>query len=1725
MQSDGTGLGEDAMNAGRWSQVLSLVVFLMVPQAWAQPAALPTRPDAAATIDQDKFPTAGQHDTLLHVLQPGRFSIRVRSQSGVALQLVDMLTGPSEPSGEAGATDGRLDALLDVGTYKLRLFGAKAAEGEVALSVAPFKDDQPPSLRPRDGAVVSGELADLQQRSYWLMVDGPAPLRLEAAGRGLADLRFWLNGTDLVPQTGRLRTTEPVAGHPMTDIVFEGALEPGAYLVTAYGGPAAVWADGKTEQPFHIRFGASDALAAGWIGGTIGPFGRDLYRIGNAATTYRLDLPAAAPAGLRLYDGINAQSGAGIDRKSREPTVSLSAGAQSTGDRVLEVTGAAGQAFQLRAIETPGSRELSQAGDWWLSAPTIGFGGDELPSTLAVIRSDGADKPSITVASNAPQIGPGLAWRQRFNLRGASTLLLQVTAPGPVTVRSDGPTIKPAITYPNGSPLPARTNGAAPQVWDLAAGWYLLRLDPVDSASGILDLTVGPPGVVPPDPKPIQPAAPVVAFGRRTVASGQTFYLVQNGGPGTSAGLSARSSPPDLAQGPLTVTQAAGEAVTVPLRHPDEGTLVATVVGGGALALPQPKPAADGSVTLQLPPPDQPRNTILSWRLPEAPVANPVVTPLPALTRLEATKPFFFDLGRDTQRSFTLDVAEGGLYRVETLGRLSTTGSIATAFIASLGDAAANGAGQNMLLQQYLRAGRYRVAVGSKDTAGRVGITARPTPMLGGAALVPAGSVRAALPAGSGILFPIEIPADGDYRLEILGLNRSFTARLEDAEGWPLLPAGDLSDLEQTLAAGRYRLMILPEAVDTEVVARLTRIVPEVALEGHGPHPLPFDAEQSFQWREPEGRGDPRTPDQWDFALEGPAKTSLTLGEGMVADLRRLDTPDAPPVARFSSAAAYEAELPAGHYRVEATSLGRNDRLDYTLALHTDDLQPDTPRNVALPATVPFSIAADRVVSLTSFGGLDVKATLRDAEGQVLGRFDDRDGDWNIAVSQYLPAGRYSLDLAQVEAATTTSSDESSDSSDDSESSDSFDSSGDGSGPTTELRLSLPPDDTAGAAAAPTGTAELKGPTVHHLAMPAAATGSLMVAAAHSTAELMLALERRGQDGAWTSVAIDRGLAPVVAVPADGDDSRPWRLSTWTVDGGGEAVRVAARIVTAQPQKAGSVVLAAVPLDGLPQTLAAALVATPGAGLSQVDDAPDALWQGSVPGRALRPLGGTVLAPQSDRVWLLSRAAPTAKLALQPLAADPSKTIVLDLAAGETATLPAVAQTNKLRVWLARSGDGQPGLEAGFGMGVADGEAIAAAEPATPLTVRNAAGAGALRLELTGLDVTLVPERRAEADLSATLAPGTVLPVILPAGPKRLRLDLPAGVAALALRQDNRDAVTAWAGAAPASWSLDSDWTEVLLINTGTVPAPVALSQIPGPAPAFDGMLKRFYGAEGMVLLQLPADTGPGHRLVVAGAADATVIGRDGKVTRGHRIQLTGPGTVVLHHDAGLVAVWREANEYGPWPQPELQDAPLPGSLPLAGEAMTLRVRSAAPALLTARTTAPVILAADGDEPVLYPAGAEFHRYLQDASLLHLFSPQDGPLSGSIELVATPIVPLAEGVGDPVTVASGGTGLFGFTVEKDSDIGIGIRAEPDRVSVRLLDAQGQPLGDGVVQMRHLAPGRYLVEVRVPPDAPASLVRPAVVGIKARPSGPPEDVIRDYLDLAGLAPAASSVRGK
>jgi hypothetical protein len=177
--------------------------------------------------------------------------------------------------------------------------------------------------------------------------------------------------------------------------------------------------------------------------------------------------------------------------------------------------------------------------------------------------------------------------------------------------------------------------------------------------------------------------------------------------------------------------------------------------------------------------------------------------------------------------------------------------------------------------------------------------------------------------------------------------------------------------------------------------------------------------------------------------------------------------------------------------------------------------------------------------------------------------------------------------------------------------------------------------------------------------------------------------------------------------------------------------------------------------------------------------------------------------------------------------------------------------------------------------------------------------------------------------------------------------------------------------------------------------------------------------------------------------------------------------------------------------------------------------------LLRLASTAPVILAIGTDPPVLFGKGVALARFLPPGdALLRLLSPQDGPLSGELELSGSPVTEVGEGLGAPVAIAPGGAAVFGFTVATAGPVGLGVRADPDRVAVRLLDEQGRTLEQGVSMLRQLAPGHYLLEAGVPADAPTTLARPAVLGILPHRNPPPPDVVRRLLVQAGFAPPDS-----
>lgn len=1686
---------------------------LAQPPAAPQPAARPDTPPPAARLEAEALPGAISAETLLHIAAPGRYAIRAQSATGTALQLVDMATGPGEMAGVPGAEDGRLDLLLDIGTYKLRLFGAETGAAPIRLSVALFQDAAVPAPLPA-GQAVSSSLADLQQRSFWFTVTMQRPVRIEAAGRALRDLRLWREGRDLVAAEAVSRRIEPTPGHPLGSLLLTPVLEPGNYRVTAYGGLGLPWADGDAAQPFHLRLDGSSALNEGWTAGRIGPFGSEVFEITSQADLYRLTLPEPAAASL-VVTTAGGRAAASLARDSRDARLLLQPGARQNRPRFVEVQGREGQAFQLRALGAPTQPD----GDWRL-AEAAGFGGDEVPPTLLLARQP-RNGPMTPIASVAPRIGPGAAWRARFNLRGPSSFLVEVTAPGPVALRTEGVALQADITplVQGGQPIP-RADGAAPAAWNLAAGWHLVRLTPRPNAAGILDVTIGPPGLQPPNPAPPFPADPVLALGQHAADPQEPIRLFGGSLPGGRVTLLSRTRPLDLGTGALIVTQQAGEALTLPLAALPPAELAVAEIGGAALALrPQPGRTPAEPPQLRIPAPTAPRSLVLARRAPLPPATLPTPRPPPTLAALAAGRPFFFDLARDQARSFALTLPEGGLYRIETLGRLRTRGSIGTAFIAPLEEAAGNGTGQNMLIQRHLRAGAYRLTVAAEASNGRLGLLARPAPTQEAPVLRPDSTVRAGLPAGSGLLIPIEIAEAGRYRLNLLSLGREVSARLEDAEGWPLQTPGPIDGLEQDLPAGRYRLLVLPADVESRVVARLTPLRPPPATAGHGPHPLAFGAPANHEWREPATRDAPREADLWDFTLAGAAEVTLAISAGMGAELHRIDAAER--IASFADSTSFTAPLPAGRYRVSARALGRNDRLPYRLTLRSAELQPDVTRTVSLPASLPFAIASDRVVSLTSFGPTLLRAALRDAEGRVLLREGERTGDWNIAISRHLPAGRYVLELTQpspIAALRPPQGVEASDEDDESGptrrspryADDPESDPGEAEAASTTIRLSLPEALPARPVTAE-GETVLEGAGVHHLALPAAPVGSppagsLILAAADAAEELVLSLDRQAPDGSWQPVTTQRGTSTVAAVPAE--PGTAWRASVWRVDGGVAPIRFALRLPTPPAQPLGTVT--PVPA-GLGAGLHLALVAAPDAALLRV--AGEGLLQTSASGRGLAPVAGGLIAPQSQRLWLLA----PGPAPLTVSAAAITRPLVLTLAASEVATLPA--GDGPARLWLAESGADTAALDAGRGMGLARGSSIALA--GSPwLRLRNAEGATPIRAALRAIDPSLAPERAIADAFRETLAANAAQPLRLPEGPKRLRLDLPAGAVAV-LGWRSADAVTVWAGDAPVSRLLDGDWTELLLVNTGQAPAPataqVARLAAETTALRADRPLRRFFATAGSVAL--PLDAAPGQRLRIAGARAAQVIARDGSVLRGADLRLAGPGLLVLEHGPGPVLAW--IGDAAPFPDAPALSAPLPGQMTLTGSAMALTLSPTTPVLLQARSTAPVVLALGDAAPEVFAAGAEFQRYIPaGTTTLRVMVPQEGPLSGALELDAVPLLPVAEGIGAPVMVAPGGSALFGFELTRAAIIGLGIRAEPDRVAVRLLGADGAPIGEGVAQLRRLPPGRYIIEARLPADAGPAAVRPAVIGLEPRPSGPPPEIAREYQALTGVTPAAA-----
>jgi hypothetical protein len=1162
----------------------------------------------------------------------------------------------------------------------------------------------------------------------------------------------------------------------------------------------------------------------------------------------------------------------------------------------------------------------------------------------------------------------------------------------------------------------------------------------------------------------------------------------------------------------VPMTLLPGEELELETRAPEAGTLRAMAEDGRALPLkvgerswsPDPD-VKKGRYTVRIRN-DAKRVTHASLRL--EPHALKPLTPLPVLSAerlaslpefpvLDAAATAYLDLDRQSSTTWLVEVGAPSLYRLETTGLLATEGVLRTRTRTGFASGAENGVGRNFAVARYLREGDYQVTLSTRGRSkGHLGLRLAHTPLVEGGALVDGVPARISLPEHRAVAYTFTLEEAGTYRVQSFGRGRTFQCRLEDDDGWPLMEPVVSCDQRRRLEPGSYRVVVLPEGVPTQRITRLTRERAAETFSGHGPHRAALGGSVSHTWYEPTEGGE-RTPDRWAFSLPAPATVTASLSDEMTGEILHADEQ----VGRLVPGRRWSGELPAGDYLVAVRGARKNNGIHYTLGLHPTELVPGLRRSVSVPAELAVSVGQRGLVELSSFGTVDVRARLYDPGGKLMASNDDRPDDWNFLITERLDPGRYALRVDPVGA-----------------------SSG-------EIQVAMAaPDELEGEGLSAGGSQVLDpGDAVLHVPLVLPRAVQLVVTTARSDESVGIAVEA-WVDGVWRTLGEQTGAEATLAVRAL-SEVVPYRLRVWSLDQRGSAVTVALHAPAPHPVSAKQLERGVSLRMARGAPLGSVAVEPVKPGLFQLSGAWSTLRVCAAPGEACRVPERAMVAATEHGLWLVG---PRGSAQARRVEASAGDEPVVPVPSDGTVAVDLGSGSGPLAVF-AHSPSGQPGLRlarkasAGrdpAGMGVSHSGALAVDLEGNASAAILWSGSG------QALDVRLRPVRFSDTPwergdwgvIDGTLGPGEARPIKL-RGPRRdVRLGLEHGLVAVTTGEDG--ATVHWAGDASLEEFVPLAGDRLTLLNPGDAPALYTVEVLPAlradpptlsRAAPFEHIETRA-GTRRVPVVPLPDAT-----LKVRGAVrEAVYLRADGAVLRGRELPVGGGGELVLHHGPGAVLAWVDGPaDDGPWAKVAAPRAVQVGAaeqVVLSGIAQHLGVALDGPAMLHLSTPCPLVARiepVDGPTRIeVHEAGGRLDTWLPTGEAEIILRALRGTtLWGTAAITTTPATDIGEGLGPEVLLAPGSTRLFRFEVERKGQVGVGIRADADRVTATVLDQAGAQIGTGMAQMVELTPGTWFLALHLPEDSDPVRARPALAGVEPPETGPPAEVVRKYLDLA------------
>jgi hypothetical protein len=984
----------------------------------------------------------GTSTLLLPIKKWGRYSIRASGNQPVALSVADKRNGVFCTDGEAGQRNGRIDVFLEIGEYKIIVYGDAKATQTSKITSLPFVNVAGHTaswmIPCRENQL---SLDDMQQACFWFDLSTDSTVYIEASGRNLADLIIWQNGEWVRVADKRLFTVKPKAETPLSGIALSVRLQPGTYMVAAYGGAGYKWALESNAHPLYLQYGLDKIKPNTTSQIVIPPKGYLLKSIDSTVSKVIVEEPVRnrllAECGY-FTDGYSSLVTSAIDSihaKGASNRVLLNVN-QNSGS-YIKITGTPGQSFSLQAIGQS-ERSISSAGEYWAASLHTGNFADQIGASGFII--DANDGRIVTMMCDT--VSGTLGIERRFNLLEKVTSFIWVDQDGDYTIVPGGTSLRWRmhryfITPPPNFKRPESEEKT--ETLKLTKGMHILEIEP--DKKGIATMVIRKSSLLgnvvkatkdmlstPDSMKKWDVPRPSVQFPSVQAPGSAHYQLVINSQlPELFVGY-IKKYPLNIDE-PLSFTCEPSQKIAVKIKLDGTRVVSVTDIKNGSHAftvdnkkVEKPSEWSAGEHQFEFVNTSQTvKQFFLKATPPELLNTSPIpvysqekLSVLPKYQTLDAPSEVFTDIDRNSNVTWFLNVKEPSLYKVETTGRLATDVLIMDRFGNFSISGSCNGVARNALILTYLLSGQYRLLVKTVDqSAGRMGIAVQKCNLVDGGKIQKEYENRTSVPEFSGVRYAMSIDKKGAYTIQNAGLAGNFPFRIEDKTSWPIDPVINNSEFEGTLDKGDYTIISLPSAQASRRNVRLTPVTIAEKLKGKGPHQLLINEPVSMVWTDKVKKGvkdsavEPLT-----FIMDVPAPVNgkFTITNNFSAMLYKDGNDSGTAVVKQSM------NLAAGVYTIKIRPKRNGNYIPLQVGFATSELLPGLSRTIQKKTTFAVSVGTAGVVEFTSQGTLDVSAVLLDSTAKVvIASNDDTYSDWNFGISRMLQPGRYFLRVESAE--------------------------------------------------------------------------------------------------------------------------------------------------------------------------------------------------------------------------------------------------------------------------------------------------------------------------------------------------------------------------------------------------------------------------------------------------------------------------------------------------------------------------------------------------------------------------------------------------------------------------------------------------------------------------------------------------------------------------------------